>query len=61
MKIKVWMGLTMACLMLAGTMMLGGASVAEDVAAQDQPVPMGFSTQLAAQDPPVPTGIVQQG
>lgn len=61
MKIKVWMGVTMASLMLAGTVMLGGASVAWDVAAQDQPVPMGISSQLAAQDPPVPTGVVQQG
>lgn len=58
MKIKVWMGLTMASLMLAGTLVLGGAGVAEDVAAQDPAEPMGFTKPVltGAQDPAEPMG-----
>ena len=53
MQIKVWMGITMASLMLVGAMIVGGAVFTDEIAAQDPPEPLSIKI-VAALDPPEP-------
>jgi hypothetical protein len=41
MKIKVWMGITLACLMFVGALSLTGTETVTKIAADDPPIPIG--------------------